>query len=1141
MISKFHFIVHSVILLLSCHYVYCQTPASFDRLGNKDENIQDLLPGTHRARPVLGDFTNDNKIDVFYGGQDIGGSNTWYLKDVNKDNRWGDQGNGVFVNPVLNADYSDPDVIRVENKYYMICSDFHFMGMQVLESVDMINWSIIAQVYDRIDFPEYNNNKRYGGGSWAPSIRYHDNKFWIFFCTPNEGLFMSNAINAHGPWAPIKNIKHVGGWEDPCPIWDGDQAFLGRSQLGGGPIIIHKMSQDGTKLLDNGMTVYEGPTAEGTKLFKKDGYFYISIPEGGVATGWQTVLRSKNIYGPYEKKIVLEQGRTKINGPHQGALVDTPDGEWWFYHFQSTDPLGRIVHLQPVEWKDDWPYIGSDTDNNGIGEPVKEWNKPTIETNIEISGPQTDDDFSSPELSLQWQFNHNPVDTHWSLSKKPGFLTLYALKADKLRDARNMLTQKCVGFRGLATTELECDKLKNGQRAGLFCIGSSYNAIGIEKCEDANYIYVELNGISERIAPVSSSTLWFRVSLDANYNEHQFYYSTDNIYFTPCKTAFELRSNDWKGSRVGIFTYNSLDNSGEANFNWFTYQYDGPGQYSPEAGNHDHIKYADWSIWNEMAVLAKNDGNGKFTLVQEYEMDIAHTIWTNAVFFDYDNDGNLDLLVVGKGGDWRVSSSEKFACLYKNKGKNEDYSFEEVLNTGIRQYCDELYLNTISAGDYDRDGFNDIVIMCHDGNNGSIDLYKNNFGNGTFTIQPNTIQHQVSSGSVMFGDINQDGWLDIFFTGEQNNTPVTGVYENLHNGTFKDVSSTFNILAGLQSQSTLADIDGNGTLDVFTSGKSGWRSLSSVYYNRVNDYTKEQEFILQSHQQSGLLPVTDANVLIVDLNNDGLNDMIINGTSNDVRKNRIYYQKADNTFSLDSNYPLISVHDGGMNLGDINGDGNMDLIIGGYKSDTSSPDMYNSPVRIYQNHPAASNRQPSAPSSIEAVYENNQLTIRWGKAFDEISPESALRYNLFVRNDDTKQIWMLIPADITTGQLKTGTDLQISLSSQVNEYSITSLAPGNYTIGVQALDQSYAGSLFTIKNLLITSKTNIVTQNDYRLTNCDDGIIFHSSSGNNVVTVRNLQGQKIADGFTNSLIPLMINGIYIAQVNGSIFKILRNQ
>jgi beta-xylosidase len=242
---------------------------------------------------------------------------------------------------------------------------------------------------------------------------------------------MSTAEQPDGPWSPLLQVKNVEMWEDPCPFWDDDgSAYLIHSLHGAGPIIIHKMSVDGTHLLDDGKIIYTGFIAEGPKMFKREGYYYISIPEGGVATGWQTILRSKNIYGPYEKKVVLEKGRTCVNGPHQGAFVDTPDGEWWFYHFQSVDPIGRVVHLQPVFWQEGWPFVGVDLDRNGIGEPVYVWKKPAINKTTLICAPQTDDDFNKPQLGLQWQFNHNQFESAWSLTENRGFLSLKSLKGD---------------------------------------------------------------------------------------------------------------------------------------------------------------------------------------------------------------------------------------------------------------------------------------------------------------------------------------------------------------------------------------------------------------------------------------------------------------------------------------------------------------------------------------------------------------------------------------------------------------------------------------------------------------------------------------------------------------------------------------
>ena len=489
--------------------------------------------------------------------------------------KWGDQGNGTYINPILNADYSDPDVIRVRDKYYMIASDFHFLGMQVLESSDMINWKLISQIYHHFDFPGWDNNQQYAGGSWAPSIRYHDNKFWVFFCTPKEGLFMSNAVNPSGPWSPLHLVKKVEKWEDPCPFWDEDgQAYLGRSRHGAGPIIIHKMSADGTRLLDEGMTVYTGPVAEGTKIFKKDGYYYLSIPEGGVGTGWQTILRSKNIYGPYEKKVVLEQGSTTINGPHQGAIVDTPDDQWAFFHFQHHHALGRVVHLQPMHWENDWPVIGVDFDRNGIGEPVYVCQKP-IESKT-IFAPQTDDDFSTPNLSLQWQFNHNPTDHAWSLSAHPGSLTLKALKSSTFRLARNTLTQKIMGNISEATIAMDFTEIVDGQRCGLACMGKINNVLGIKMEKGQKYLYTSNDTTEISTTFPNGNQIYLRVSIDITNQKFQYFYSTDNIRFIPYGTSFFIPFGFWKGARIALYCYNKEQEAGAASFQWFKYKHDGP-------------------------------------------------------------------------------------------------------------------------------------------------------------------------------------------------------------------------------------------------------------------------------------------------------------------------------------------------------------------------------------------------------------------------------------------------------------------------------------------------------------------------------------------------------------------------------------
>ncbi|NLX76095.1 MAG: glycosyl hydrolase 43 family protein [Clostridiaceae bacterium] len=482
--------------------------------------------------------------------------------------KWGDLGNGFYRNPVLNADYSDPDVVRVGEDFYMVCSEFHYMGMPVLHSRDLVNWTIIGKVYDSLKHdPKYDNMEAYAQGSWAPAIKYHDGKFYVYFCTPNEGLYMSTATDPAGPWSPLHEVVRVSGWEDPCPFWDDDgNAYLGHSTVGAGPIIIHKMSPDGTRLLDDGVIVYVGKIAEGTKIYKRNGYYYLIIPEGGIKTGWQTVLRAKSIYGPYERKVVLQTGATNINGPHQGSLVELESGESWFMHFQDVGTLGRVCHLQPVTWIDDWPLMGLN------GEPVSIYKKPNVGKDYERRLPQTSDEFNEPNLGLQWQWNHNPVNECWSLSKRPGYLSLDALYAENIFRARNTLTQKIMGDSGIVTTEMNTENTVHGQTAGLaFLAGREENWIGVVKEGDNTFIKAVTAGTRCHGPRTDSCNVWFRAVIDLNQTT-EFYFSVDGENFMQLGGPCRLEAGFWKGARIGLFSYNTVRDGGTAHFNWFRYE-----------------------------------------------------------------------------------------------------------------------------------------------------------------------------------------------------------------------------------------------------------------------------------------------------------------------------------------------------------------------------------------------------------------------------------------------------------------------------------------------------------------------------------------------------------------------------------------
>ncbi|HMR16440.1 MAG TPA: family 43 glycosylhydrolase, partial [Mariniflexile sp.] len=388
-----------------------------------------------------------------------------YLSEV-----WvADNGDGTYKNPIIYADYSDPDVVRVGDDYFMTASSFNAApGLPILHSKDMVNWKLINHALP-LQIPiETFNVPQHGNGVWAPSIRYHNNEIYIYWGDPDFGVYMVKTKDPFGTWEDPILVMEGKGLIDACPLFDdnGDvylvHAYAGSRAGVKSLLSVNKMNAEGTKVLDTGIHVYDGhnidDTIEGSKFYKRNGYYYIFAPAGGVATGWQVVLRSKNVYGPYERKVILEQGSTKINGPHQGAWVETPSGESWFYHFQDVEAYGRIVHLQPMYWKNDWPVMGQDFDKNGIGEPVNAHKKPNVGKTFPIETPAETDNFDGFNIGLQWQWNaNNNVVWH---AKLPGndYLRLFSIKSvadtENLWMVPNLLLQKFPAPHFSATTKI---------------------------------------------------------------------------------------------------------------------------------------------------------------------------------------------------------------------------------------------------------------------------------------------------------------------------------------------------------------------------------------------------------------------------------------------------------------------------------------------------------------------------------------------------------------------------------------------------------------------------------------------------------------------------------------------------------------
>lgn len=500
-----------------------------------------------------------------------------------------DKGDGTYVNPVLHADYSDPDVCAVDGHYYMTASSFNCTpGLPILHSEDLVNWEIINYAIKDVEPLDFFSKPQHGKGVWAPSIRHHNGEFYIYWGDPDFGIFMVKTKDIYGEWDKPVLVKAGKGMIDPCPLWDDDgkvylaHAWAGSRAKFNSVITVCEMNSEGTAIVSNPVLAFDGNdgtnhTIEGAKFYKHNGYYYIFAPAGGVATGWQLVLRSKNVFGPYESKIVMSQGKTDINGPHQGAWVDIPSGEAWFLHFQDKGAYGRVLHLNPMEWKLDWPVIGVDADGDGCGEPVHEYRKPNIGKTVSIVTPAESDEFNSTELGLQWQWHANYQDT-FGFTTNMGYMRIYShiLSPEFVNfwEVPNLLLQKFPAEEFTATTKLKVSAKDDGQMSGLIVMGWDYAYLGVEKsgegfilkyvqCKDAEQKTPEKTSVvgmldkcrtfEAGLYPNYEIDIYLRVKVEVG-GKCSFYYSTDGKRFHNVGDTFIARQGKWIGAKVGLFS-----------------------------------------------------------------------------------------------------------------------------------------------------------------------------------------------------------------------------------------------------------------------------------------------------------------------------------------------------------------------------------------------------------------------------------------------------------------------------------------------------------------------------------------------------------------------------------------------------------
>ena len=508
----------------------------------------------------------------------------------------GKNGDGTYTNPVINADYSDPDVCvgASGEDYYMTASSFQCVpGLPILHSKDLVNWEIInyalGNLYEGDEaLLQHFSTPQHGAGVWAPSIRFHDGWYYIYWGDPDFGVYMVKTQDPAGKWeAPVCVIKGQ-GYIDTCPLWDED----GRCYLVNGwansrakfasVLTVRELSADGTKAIGEPVIVFDGNgtenrTCEGPKFYQRDGWYWIMCPAGGVPTGFQLAMRSKSPYGPYEHKIVLAQGKTKINGPHQGGWIHTKYGEDWFLHFQDKEAYGRVVHLNPVDWSTGWPIMGKK------GEPVSTYRKPKSASSV-IVNPVESDEFNAPTLGKQWQWQAN-YDEKFGTATAFGTYRLYTYKLSEgwknLWQVPNMLLQKTPADEFTVTTKIRMTSKSDGQMGGLIMMGLDYSALVVKRvgksfqllqltCKDADKGNAQTEKLIATLKPTAEDKIDYKpgihediylrltVSNDAAGVAHggkpmvRFAWSLDGKKFQTCGDDFTMRQGKWIGAKFGF-------------------------------------------------------------------------------------------------------------------------------------------------------------------------------------------------------------------------------------------------------------------------------------------------------------------------------------------------------------------------------------------------------------------------------------------------------------------------------------------------------------------------------------------------------------------------------------------------------------
>lgn len=480
-----------------------------------------------------------------------------------------------FTNPVIYADVPDIDVIRVGSDYYMVSTTMHLMpGAPIMKSKDLVNWEIISYLFDEIkDSPLYDleGGNVYGQGQWASSLRYHNNRFYVFFATNNpKKSYIYSTADPAGKWEKIATFD--GNYHDASLLFDDDgKVYLA---YGSSHIRIKELNKDLTTFKADGLDVeviHGEPKGllEGTHINKYNGRYYMFLiwwPQGGIRT--QLCFRSDKIEGPYEMKVILSDDLDFPNhGVAQGCIVDSEQGDWYGYLFQDHEAVGRTPVLMPCRWVDDWPILG---DSEGKVSKIME--KPVQgfpDIPLVIS-----DDFNASKLALNWQWNHNPDNSLWSLTERPGFMRLKTGKVvETIFKARNTLSQRTEGPACSGTISLDVSNMKDGDIAGLGAYCAEPGLISVVMENDKKYIVMTDRNEEKARTELKQNIIYLRMDCDFNTDKADFFYSLDRKDWQKLGTEFKMIYNlvHFMGNRFAIYNYATKSAGGYVDVDFFEY------------------------------------------------------------------------------------------------------------------------------------------------------------------------------------------------------------------------------------------------------------------------------------------------------------------------------------------------------------------------------------------------------------------------------------------------------------------------------------------------------------------------------------------------------------------------------------------